>query len=107
MTRMGLGFSPLSKLGFPSLITNSLIVFPFLVLPVTCWLCMIHIVIGPWPFISSGIPVPACINSMVALADWLQRIFPTNLFSIENTFQCLWNTLDFAVHRIAFRQRII
>jgi hypothetical protein len=27
MTRMGLGFSPLSKLGFPSLITNSLIVF--------------------------------------------------------------------------------
>jgi hypothetical protein len=45
--------------------------------------------------------------SMVALADWSQRIFPTNRFSIENTFQCLWSTLDFAVQRIAFRQRII
>jgi hypothetical protein len=40
---------------------------------------------------------------MVALADWSQRIFPTNIFSIENTFQCLWNTLDFPVQRIAFR----
>jgi hypothetical protein len=44
---------------------------------------------------------------MVALADWLQRIFPANLFSIENTFRFLWSTLDFSVRRIAFRQRII
>ena len=57
--------------------------------------------------ISSGNTGTSMYYSMVALADWSQRIFPTNNFSIENTFQCLWDTLNFPVQRIALRWRII
>ncbi len=39
-----------------------------------------YLLIGSYPIVSSGIPVPTCINYMVALADWLQRIFSTNPF---------------------------
>ena len=46
--------------------------------------------------ISSGNTGTSMYYSMVALADWSQRIFPTNNLSIENTFQCLWDTLNFS-----------
>ena len=46
-------------------------------------------------------------SSMVALADWSDSFLRPTHLSNENTFQCLWNTLDFSVHRIVAGARVI
>ena len=82
--------------------------FSFLrTMSVACRWYLRHLLIGLWPIVSSGLPVPACIILWQHLLIGRLENFRPIRSSFENTFQCLWNTLDFPVHRIVAGARVI